>query len=349
VNARQWNQLFNLVEKGTSDQVLSAFIIDSPWLPNWAGLSIMDYFASDELWFEANRKAIDTFPETIFIPGFWAEYGMCSEPSAFGSKCIFPEDEFPFADKVITSADDVSSLSIPNVKKDGLLPFMVKRLKLNQVRINDMGHVIKMAVSRGPLNIAAHLMGTTEFLMEIKTNPDIAHLLIKKITAFTKEWLEYQREQFPSIEGVLILDDIVGFLGKDDFLEFAFPYLKEIFQSIGPSINIFHNDAAGLVSAPFLSDAGIHIFNLGIKHSLTEIRQAAGARLVLMGNVPPRTALAEGTVADVVQAVGELRPIAEEDKYVLLSCGGGVPPGVSTQNLKAFLQSCLLSSASHSA
>ena len=32
-------------------------------------------------------------------------------------------------------------------------------------------------------------------------------------THFVIDWIEYQMEQFPSIEGILLLDDIVGFVG----------------------------------------------------------------------------------------------------------------------------------------
>ena len=31
----------------------------------------------------------------MFLPGFWAEYGMCTEPSAFGAKLVWTEDDFP--------------------------------------------------------------------------------------------------------------------------------------------------------------------------------------------------------------------------------------------------------------
>ena len=31
----------------------------------------------------------------MFLPGFWSEYGMCTEPSAFGAKCVWYENAFP--------------------------------------------------------------------------------------------------------------------------------------------------------------------------------------------------------------------------------------------------------------
>ena len=93
---RQWTELCMLVA-GTREtkEAVAGFIIDSPWLPQWSGVSILDYLAHDQVWFDANLKAVETFPEAIFLPGFWAEYGMCTEPSAFGARCMFPENEFP--------------------------------------------------------------------------------------------------------------------------------------------------------------------------------------------------------------------------------------------------------------
>src|SRR5512147_2026425 len=96
----QWNQLLGVVRGETLAAPPVGFIIDSPWLPNWFGIDIVDYFASEDLWFEANRKAIETFPNAIFLPGFWSEFGMCTEPSAFGSKCVYYKNDFPVGEKL---------------------------------------------------------------------------------------------------------------------------------------------------------------------------------------------------------------------------------------------------------
>ena len=199
---KQWNELLGVIGGAPRTRPPIGFIIDSPWLPNWFGIDILDYFTSEELWFEANRKAIETFPEVTFLPGFWSEFGMCTEPSAFGAKCVFHQNEFPFADKVIRDVAQIDDLAEPNPATDGLLPFMLNRLKSVRPRLEDMGHKIRFSVSRGPLNIATFLMGTTEFLMALKTDPDKAHKLLRVITQFLKKWHALQRETFPSIDGM---------------------------------------------------------------------------------------------------------------------------------------------------
>jgi uroporphyrinogen decarboxylase len=333
----QWETLLSVVEGRHSGPAPAGFIIDSPWLPVWAGHSILDYYSSESVWLEANLKAVRRFPEAIFLPGFWSEYGMCTEPSAFGAKCIWQENEFPFAERVLGSLDDVGHVAAPNPRTDGLAPFALKRLQRLEPRIAEAGHAIRFAVARGPLNIAGFLMGNTEFLLGLKMQPDEAHRLLQTITTFLVDWLQLQVRTFPSIDGVLILDDLVGFCGEADFNEFARPYLEKVFQAIDAKVRFFHNDAYGLVCAPHLEGLGINLFNFSHEHSMEEMRRLTGNGVTLLGNIPPRDVLAQGTPEAVRAAVQALRKQVEGDPRVILSCGGGMPPGVPTENVEAFL------------
>ncbi len=179
----QWTNLLAVLRGEILDPLPAGFIIDCPGLPGWCGRDVAEYLSSETLWFEANRKAIETFPDVWFLPGFWSEFGMCTEPSAFGCKCRFPRNEFPFAEPIIKEVEQIADLAPPEVRADGLLPFMLNRLLWARPRIEEMGHKIRFSVSRGPLNVAAFLMGATEFLCAIKTDPEPAHRLLRVITS----------------------------------------------------------------------------------------------------------------------------------------------------------------------
>ena len=253
MNDLQWNALVSVVRGETLRPVPTAFIVDSPWLPNWAGHTILDYFTDERAFLEDNLKAIRTFPEAIFLPGFWAEYGMCTEPSAFGSVLTWGENEFPFAQKVLHSSAEVDRLEKPDPRKHGLLPFVVKRLKHLQPEIEMAGHKIRFAVARGPLNVASFLMGAPEFMEAIKTEPARMHRLLTTITDFLVDWIAYQREAFPSIDGIFLLDDMVGFVSRRDFETFGLPYLQRAFSG-DVTVKLFHNDAPCKASAPLLEE-----------------------------------------------------------------------------------------------
>jgi len=333
----QWNNLLRVIKGDTLDPLPVGFIIDSPWLPNWAGMTILDYFTNDSRWLEANFKAIDAFPKAMFLPGFWSEYGMCTEPSAFGAKSKFPANEFPHAHRVIRSASEIDDLHVPNPKTDGLLPFILNRLKLAQPKIEDQGHKIRFAVARGPLNIASYLMGSTEFLTAMMMEPDRTQLLINKITAFLKDWLHLQMETFPTIDGILLLDDIIGFIGEDAFKTFGLPYFKELF-SAEVSVKFLHNDAACEISAPYLPEIGVNLFNMGFEVDLNALKNATENRVVMMGNIPPRDVLAAGNPNDVHQSTQGLLTELKHPSMMLFSCGGGMPPGAPTENIQAFIE-----------
>ncbi|MFC2097143.1 uroporphyrinogen decarboxylase family protein [Bacteroidota bacterium] len=333
----QWNLLLDTIDGKLSKPIPSGFLIDSPWLPGWYGISTLDYYTNNKYWLEANFKAINTFPELMFLPGFWSEYGMCTEPSAFGAKTVWSKNNLPHADKIIYDISDIDKLLKPNVKTDGLLPFMINRLVHSEKIINDAGHSIKFAITRGPLNIASFLMGTTEFLLATQMYPEKIHKFLKLITDFTIDWLELQTNSFKTIDGILLLDDIIGFVGENDFKTFALPYLKEIFQYFDFKVKFFHNDSEGIVCSPYLNEIGVNLFNYSFNHSVNEIKELTENKITLLGNIPPRDVMALGKPDDVKDAVVNSIGSVKDKSRIILSCGGGMPQDVPTENIRAFI------------
>jgi uroporphyrinogen-III decarboxylase len=334
---KQWDQLLSVVKGEILSPLPVGFIIDSPWLPNWYGIDILDYFSSDRLWLDAHLKAIDTFPEVMFLPGFWAEYGMCSEPSAFGARTAFPRNEFPHAFACIHSPEEIASLKVPDPTKDGLAPLMLNRLRLNQPDIERAGHRIRFSVSRGPLNIASYLMGTTEFMLAMMTHPEQVHQLTRKITDYLVGFHNHQAALFPSIDGILVLDDIIGFISGEQFAEFGLPYFKELYDR-DLSVKFLHNDAGCMESVQYLCEMGINLFNMGFDTDLNLLKELTHHRVTMLGNIPPRDVLAEGSTTEVKAATLQLLKGLKDPSRVIFSCGGGMPPGVSSENLVIFME-----------
>ncbi|MFH0761164.1 MAG: uroporphyrinogen decarboxylase family protein [Bacteroidota bacterium] len=337
MTAEQWNKSLGLISGERITPMPTGFIIDCPWLPNWAGIRMIDYFTSEEVWYECHLKASRTFPDIWFLPGFWSEFGMCTEPSAFGARCTFPDNEFPHAHKIIQSADEIDRLIKPDPKTDGLLPFMLNRMVRYRTKIEKEGHQIRFSVSRGPLNIASYLMGTTEFLTLILMEPEKAHRLIRLITDFLIGWHNLQKSVIDSIDGIFMLDDLIGFLSAEQFAEFGLPYFKELYDR-PLLVKFLHNDAPSRESAPYLREAGVNLFNMGIDINLNELRSLTGNGITLMGNLPPRDILAAGSPGQVTTATRKMVSEWIDSRQILVSCGGGMPPGVRTQNIRAFVE-----------
>lgn len=340
MNDAQWDDLLRIVDGEILSPPPVGLIIDCPWLPGWCGQTILEYLASERAWLEANRRVIERFPRVLFLPGYWSEFGMCTEPSAFGARCVLPEDEFPFPEKLPMEGLEMGqlpSLPQPNPRSDGFCPLVIKRMELTQKEVEATGHRIRFATCRGPMNIATYLVGHSEVLMALKLDPEGSHAMLDRVTTFLIDWLAYQKEKFPTIEGMLVLDDIIGFVGEDDFQTFVLPYFQRIAMSLDVPVKILHNDAMGRITAKYLAEMGFNVFNFAFDIPLAEARELAGESVVLLGNLPPRDVLAQGTPDEVRQAVRAMYDSIDDKRRILFSAGGGTPPGVSTENIEAFL------------
>jgi uroporphyrinogen decarboxylase len=312
-----------------------ALIIDSPWIPGYLGLSTLDYITMPEVWLEANLRLEREFPEVIFLPGFWAEMGMCAEPSAFGCRISFYSHKTPVAHAMIDGVEQLDRLPTPDPGTDGLMPLILNFYRRLEPRIADAGHVLKMVAARGPLTVATHLMGVSSFLLGLKLEPAATHRLLRVTTTLVRQWLEAQAAALRSPDGILVLDDIAGFLSPKDYLEFAHPYLKEVFAAFPGAVKILHNDTDNVVPFRHVHDLGVHIFNFTHLQPIDKTRALVGPEVCLMGNVPPLDVLAQGTAERVFDAAQECVRRHGRPGGLLLSAGGGTSPGTPGPNIHA--------------
>jgi uroporphyrinogen decarboxylase len=195
-----------------------------------------------------------------------------------------------------------------------------------------------MAAARGPLAVASHLMGITEFLMVTQVEADDCLKLIDKTTMLCIDWLKAQLSRMGKPLGVLVLDDVVGMISPKDAERFAFPFLKRIFDAFPDLIHIYHNDTPNKNVYEGLKGIGMDVFNLTHEVELEEARSLLGPDVVIMGNLPPLDLLVRGKPKEVKYATEDFLVKAEKFGPVLVSPGGGVSPGTPVDNLKAMLE-----------
>jgi uroporphyrinogen decarboxylase len=79
------------------------------------------------------------------------------------------------------------------------------------------------------------------------------------------------------------------------------------------------------------------MLNFGIQHTLADMKEWTGNKITLLGNIPPRDVLASGTPQDVARAVKDMLNALEDHSRLIVSCGGGMPPEVPTENIQAMI------------
>lgn len=334
MDEQRWRRFKEAVSGGTGCRLV-ALIVDSPWIPGWRGISHFDYYLSLESWLEANLMVYETYPHIVFLPGFWVEYGMAAEPSGFGCKINWYSGSTPTINPVLRSIDEVDALTLPDPERDGLMPFVLWWYRKIQGILKERGIAIRMVAARGPLVTAAHLRGLTEFLLDLKMEPEKVKRLLALTTEAVIGWLRAQIHAVPTCEGIMVLDDVVGFLSRKDYEEFAHPYLKAIFDAFPDMIRVYHNDANILPFADLLPDTGLQVLNFSHTISIKDLAEKTQGRICLMGNIPPLEILAQGTPEDVHRAASTCLEEARalDGVCLFLSAGGGVSPGTPGENV----------------
>lgn len=334
----QWETFKKAARLETLDEIPLALIVDSPWIPGYLGISHMDYFLDPDLWFESNLKIMREFPEIIFVPSWWMEYGMAAEPSALGAKIKWWPDNTPSEYHTLYHLEDLDNFPEYEVEADGMMALTLHRIRKQRQQVLDAGYILPIATSRGPLCTASFVRSTTDFMIDLIDNQEGAHKLIDLCTRLIIDWLKAQVDALgDTVEGIFILDDIVGFINEEHYEEFAHPYLKRICDAFPKDwVKIYHNDAEISPCLDHLPDCGFNVLNWGKQTDIAEVKQRVGDRMCLMGNVNPLEVAVRGTPDEVKSASLDVLE-KSGGKGIILSVGGGTSPGMPKENILAML------------
>jgi uroporphyrinogen-III decarboxylase len=340
---KEWEIIKKCAACEPLEEVPGAFIVDSPWIPGYCGVSTLDFYTDMRLWLDCYRKIKSDFPDLLLLPDYWVEFGMGAEPSSFGCKLSFYHNQPVAISHLISSAEDIgriSSLPVPDPRKEGLMPLAINYYRRIKEPLHDMGQNIYMVASRGPLNIASFLMTIPEFCIAVKTEPEELHRLLKTTSTLVIRWLEAQAEALDHVEGILVLDDICGFLSEDEYLEFAQPYLKSIFDYFSFPVKMFHNDNFGnrYTTFPHMAGLGVNIFNFSHLADIKEARIRLGPKVCMLGNVPGLDVLTKCSPEAVSAAVKACLDNYGSKSGLILSAGGGASPGMPKENVQALMR-----------
>lgn len=331
-----WQRFAAVARGGTSEPVPVALIVDSPWLPGYTGIDTLDYFLSEDEFLRINLDLIERFPDVAWIPGFWIEYGMAAEPSAFGARTMWHHDRPPSIEPAPGGLAALADMDPPDPHEHGMMPLVLQRYANLQARGRAEGLDIQMVAARGPFAVANWILGASGLMLALAMEPDAIARFLDTVTTTIIAFLRAQLDTLRDPQGILLLDDLVGMISPAMFEQFARPLFSRIFAEFDGLIRVYHNDTPCMHLVKPFASLGFDVFNFSHTMDIATV-QAAMPGIALMGNVPPYTVMAEGTSEQVEEMAREcIRKTG--GRGLILSAGGGVSPGTPASAIDALVR-----------
>ena len=264
---------------------------------------------------------------------------MAAEPSVLGTKIKFWPNNTPSEVHMLNNIEDMDQLPEVEVEADSFMALTLHRLRMQRQQVLDTGEIFTMATARGPMCTAGFVRNTSDLMMDLVEKPEWVHKLLDRCTRLIIDWLKAQAKAMgPTVEGIFLLDDIVGFVNEEHYMEFCHPYLKRICDAFPPDwVKLYHNDASIEACLEHLPDCGFNMLNWGKQTDFAKVKARVGHRLCLMGNVNPLEIGVRGTPAEVRAATLDVLE-KSGGEGIVLSVGGGTSPGMPRQNIVAMQQ-----------
>ena len=309
-----------------------------------AGYPIADAFNNPEVCYAAHRKACEDFGWV-----FWPRMEFVSAwVLPWGGKVKYPEGQFSFtpmnARRAVETSEEAMKLQTPDVRTAEPMPLRMKFYNLSMSSREPLDNKPWSTTFMGSLfSQAGEIPGVDIFCKWMIKNRDAAHKLLRLVTDFQLEQVEYWKDTF-GIENVLPYfsepSTANQVISPRMFEQFSLPYLKELTEKVlamGFKTMLVH--ICGEQNANLLYWAQVSFGDPGILSFGHEVDLETASEYfpndIIFGNLEPATIQA-GTPEEVYEAS---RKVIEKGKRIpsgfIFSSGCTFPPRASRENVMA--------------
>jgi uroporphyrinogen decarboxylase len=234
----------------------------------------------------------------------------------------------------VRTAMDVKKLRIFDPEKE--TGFLMEALRRTIKHAGPEVPVLGFAAS--PWTLACYMVEgrTKEGFATVKSflyrEPRVFRDLLQKISKATILYLKGQIAA--GVSAVQLFDTWCGELNLADYTDFVLPAVQEIIAGLGGAVPVIYYTKASHHLLPSIVQAGANVLSVDWRVSLKEIRELAGPRVALQGNLDPAVLLGpkekiRNTTLDIVDELGGVGHI--------LNLGHGILQHTSVENAQLFI------------
>jgi uroporphyrinogen decarboxylase len=254
-------------------------------------------------------------------------------PEAMGLTYEMTKGRGPWFPNTIQTQADIDKL-ITGEAAAAELQYVYDAVSLTKKELN--GRVPLIGFAGAPWTIFAYMIegsGSKTFSKAKKflyTDPILSHQLLQKITTATISYLKTKISA--GVDLVQIFDSWAGILTKEQYLEFALPYITQMCDAIDEVPKTVFAKGAYFIRQE-LGEMNCEVIGVDWNMNPMETRQLVGGSKVLQGNLDPCMLYAS---PERIQAEA-IKMIQSFGSKHIVNLGHGVYPDTPLEGVKAFV------------
>ena len=324
--------MLSAIKRKPLDRIPTTVLI-GPYCAGLAGHSVRDILKDAQKSAQAHLAFYNQFhPDSLIIYN-----DIYLELEAVGCKLEFPENNIAHPKQtLLENKKNLAVLKIPDPRKDGRLPYFLELCErvageVQQEASVGLGH-------SGPWNLAMHLRGAEQFLIDSIEDPAFVHELMMFTTEVVKSMGDTLIEMgfMPSLGEASASCSLIS---PQMYLDFILPYHKELCRHFRARKAMMSLHICGYID-PIIQDVlgcGIGFLSLDAPSSLEKATAAAAGKVVIMGNVPTHL-FADGSLADMESAIDACVKIAGGKGGYVLASGCEIPLNATNNRITHFFE-----------
>ena len=324
--------MLSAIRRKHLDRIPTTVLI-GPYCAKLAGHSVRDILQDAQKSAQAHLAFYDLFhPDSLIVYN-----DIYLELEAVGCELEFPENAIAHPKKaLLENKKNLAGLKIPDPRRDGRLPYFLELCErvAGQVRQEasvGLGH-------SGPWNLAIHLRGAEQFLIDSIEDPGFVHKLMTFTTEVVKTLGDTLIDQgfMPSLGEASASCSLIS---PQMYHDLILPYHKELCRHFRARKAMMSLHICGYIDPiiPDVLDCGIGFLSLDAPSSLEKAVAAAAGKVVIMGNVPTYL-FADGTSADMESAIDACIQTAGGKSGYVLASGCEIPLNSTKDRITHFFE-----------
>jgi len=256
-------------------------------------------------------------------------------PQAMGVNVEMKNNFGPYIEFPIQSKADVIKLNTQNV--EDRLNYVFEAIRLSKEALNDEIPLIGFAGS--PWTILCYMVqgsGSRNFDKAKNfcfKNPELAQMLLSKITMITIEYLKLKIEA--GVDAVQIFDSWGGVLSHSDYQLFSLPYIQQITAALNKISPVIIYPKGCWHALSDYSKIGASAIGLDWTCSARNARYLTQNNVTLQGNFDPSRLFSSKKT--IISQTNQMLNDFGKDKYIA-NLGHGILPNTPVENVKIFVE-----------